>query len=685
MKSKLKILVLLLCVFLATPYTSKSAEKIADQIIAGNLNDSILLAFVAKIEPLRYENPALVDSLCGIIILKLEENNVKESIIALIHTRRAYANLSLMKLNTANQISDKAVNIFEKEGNYSGLGAVYNLKALTYAYLGAYKSAAEHFILSADNYLKSIEQDNNEEGPKNMQAYFGYAQTVTNLANAYLRLGEYEKADKYSKLVIDFVNHIPINDKSEVKSLIGRITFEYYERNNLNNEAIEYFLSMKDFLTERDNDGKLLHINYIFQNSASLIKIAHKIGQLDELKSIFKEIFKTHMVEHSESFIMAQIHLFKRNFNQALTESNKAFDYYLEVNFLDEALSVLKLRLEIYKQMNNYKGQIKALLELMDFEKKQLDKDDSHLEELVRAEFDEKILSKEIDYYQKTNALLQEQLKNQNIFKGLVIALILIVSVLLTYLFFSANRLSKQKETLIKNNKTLKENNLLRDQIFSIAGHDLRIPFNNLQQVIALLELEKTDKEEKNILLKEVKNRADNTLLILQNLLNWSVEQRSEKKGAISTVNLDSAIKQISTDLATQIESKNIIILNNVPQHLTVNNQPEILNIAIRNVLSNAIKFSNLNGEIELSGWKENDFVVLMIKDHGLGMNQEMVNQLNQDNPKIKQRKGTNNELGTGLGISLVKLQLNKLESQIWFESEENRGTTAIIKFKNLQ
>jgi PAS domain S-box-containing protein len=215
-----------------------------------------------------------------------------------------------------------------------------------------------------------------------------------------------------------------------------------------------------------------------------------------------------------------------------------------------------------------------------------------------------------------------------------------------------------------------------KDKLFSIIAHDLRGPIANFQLVLELMtnnEIEIDEKLKTNFL-NELKKASKNTGNLLENLLNWSKSQTNVIKIKPMTFEINTLIRE-TIDLSQYMASlKTIEIFSNVPQDLTVYADIDTVNLVIRNLLNNAIKFTPINGWIKITGLQQKNRVIIAIEDNGTGINKEVISNL--FNPSsFYSSYGTNNEKGSGIGLILCKDFANRNNGDLIVESTSGKGS----------
>jgi len=231
-----------------------------------------------------------------------------------------------------------------------------------------------------------------------------------------------------------------------------------------------------------------------------------------------------------------------------------------------------------------------------------------------------------------------------------------------------------EKEIAVKRENQLRELNSTKDKLFSIIAHDLRSPFNSiLGYSELLLENDNVDQKEKEAYIKIVHSSAKNTLNLLDNLLNWAKSQTGQIIFNPEKINLSSVIGDIIEISISMAEIKNISIFHIPSAEFDVYADKNMLQTILRNLVSNAIKFTNLNGRIKIYTKQEQEYIEITISDNGVGMDEEMLNNLFQTNTKYISA-GTANEKGSGLGLIVCKEFVEKQGGKIWIESELAKG-----------
>ncbi len=231
------------------------------------------------------------------------------------------------------------------------------------------------------------------------------------------------------------------------------------------------------------------------------------------------------------------------------------------------------------------------------------------------------------------------------------------------------------EQTHLDITKKLKELNNTKDKLLSIIAHDLRSPFNSIIGFSELLldNYKSISNDELEQYLNIINNSSKSTLLLLDNLLNWTQSQTGKIFYNPEKINLSSTIHDL-IETCSYAKIKNISINYNQNQNVFVVSDINLLTTVIRNLICNAIKFSHVNGEIEIYTLKNSDNVEIIVSDNGIGMSENDKNKLFKPDSSFT-TLGTNSEKGTGLGLLICKDFVQKLGGKIWVESEEGKGS----------
>lgn len=239
------------------------------------------------------------------------------------------------------------------------------------------------------------------------------------------------------------------------------------------------------------------------------------------------------------------------------------------------------------------------------------------------------------------------------------------------------DRKKAESEIRLKNEE-LHRMNVEKDKFFSIIAHDLRSPFNGFLGLTELMveDLPTMSMDDIKKIALIMRTSATNLFSLLGNLLDWSRLQRGLSTFSFESFLLKPKISESMVFVMDGANKKGITVSYDVPGDLEVYADRNMVAGMIRNIASNAVKFTNKGGNIAISAKPVADnFVEISIKDSGIGMNQEMIDHLFLLDVNTS-RSGTEGEYSTGLGLILCKDFIEKHGGKLWVESEEEKGST---------
>ncbi len=235
----------------------------------------------------------------------------------------------------------------------------------------------------------------------------------------------------------------------------------------------------------------------------------------------------------------------------------------------------------------------------------------------------------------------------------------------------------RQQEQLKRLNSILRRVNANKDRFFSIIAHDLKSPFSILigMPEIILAGKDTMSKEAIVDLVTDILQSAENTFALLENLLNWSRIQCGIIEFLPAQFDIQPIVERTINLLGPNARHKQIELRSRVLSETLVTADANMVETVVRNLVSNALKFTNPNGVITVSAVESGSFIEIAVADTGVGIPEEDLRNLFWIEEKI-QTKGTAGETGTGLGLVLCKEFVEKNGGAIWAESQVDQGTT---------
>ena len=245
---------------------------------------------------------------------------------------------------------------------------------------------------------------------------------------------------------------------------------------------------------------------------------------------------------------------------------------------------------------------------------------------------------------------------------------------------FRNYQISRMNNEIELKSDDLKRMNKTKDKFFSIIAHDLKNPFNSIKGFTELMIDNNTEYDEEKRLkfLRIVRDSTNKTSNLLSNLLIWANSQSGNLTYTPQKIEMVRHVLDVVSLLEIQAIKKEIEIYNNIDHNLSVSADVNMLNTILRNLISNAIKFTKQKGEIKILSSVKNNMVEISVKDNGVGMTAEDVENLFGIDVK-NSNMGTANEQGSGLGLILCKDFVEKHGGEIWVKSTINEGSEFIF------
>ena len=242
----------------------------------------------------------------------------------------------------------------------------------------------------------------------------------------------------------------------------------------------------------------------------------------------------------------------------------------------------------------------------------------------------------------------------------------------------NAYNLNELNIELTNSEEKLKEINSSKDKFFSIIAHDLRGPFSGFLGLTDLLaeEYENLSPLDVSKMAVSMRNSAKQLFNLLENLLDWSRSQTGSMEFSPETMDLSNIMINIASLFNETAKNKKIKLISNVATNTTVFADHQMLNTCTRNLVSNALKYTNEGGEVNISTiQREEGYICVSVADTGVGMNQEALDKIFRIDSKLT-TLGTAKEKGTGLGLLLCKELVERNGGTISVQSELGKGST---------
>lgn len=237
-----------------------------------------------------------------------------------------------------------------------------------------------------------------------------------------------------------------------------------------------------------------------------------------------------------------------------------------------------------------------------------------------------------------------------------------------------ANMQANQQKLVLEQQSThLNELNNLKNKLFSVIAHDLRTPIYGLKNLFQNIEKYDLPAEEMKLMVPDINQELRFASSLMENLLQWAKTQMQAAAASPESLNLGLLAGEIVGQLRLQAASKAIHIENNLAEHHFAWADKEMTNVVLRNLVSNALKFTPEEGLVQLGVRDLDGRVEVFVKDNGAGISKAALLKLEENN--FYTTPGTSNEHGTGLGLMLCREFLHRNGGSLTIQSEEGVGS----------
>lgn len=376
------------------------------------------------------------------------------------------------------------------------------------------------------------------------------------------------------------------------------------------------------------------------------------------------------------------------NYDKTLSYLEDAITIANQFGFKDELERSYKLMAETYFKRNDLLKAYKFQQDYVNLHDSLYAQRNSEQLALMQIRFDTEMKQAQIELLTKEAALRAQEIERKNVWIYFYVGCLSLLLILAFVLFYNNQYNSKAKQALQEKNAEiqtqthqLRNLNSTKDKLFSIISHDLRSPVASLRALMEILGSSGLTQDEFVDVTRALKRNLDSVYDDLDNLLLWAQTQLKGLQAYPEEVDLR-ALAEEKIDLFNDLaRNKKILMVNAIPPDVFVWADKNHLNLVLRNLLTNAIKFNQIGGRITLSAEKGNDFYAISVSDSGVGMEAADLRKLFNAETHFT-KPGTYKEKGVGIGLLLTKEFVEINEGTIYVRSELGKGTTFTFTLK---
>lgn len=630
---------------------------------------------------------------------------------ALVQT--AHANYFKGRFSQAIQEFNEAIAIYEKLNNYAGLSNCYTQYGRMYNLLANYKGALHYLNLAVDLNKKIHNEVYESDSYKNIGiVYYSEGQLSTALDYYYKALFISIKLKNKPFMAADYNDIGVVLQSMELypKAL------EYFRK------ALKLFNGVKDLNgvgTIYENIGEIMLKQHDYDKAISYltqsIAIAKKQDDKDGLMSDYTDLGMCYgdlgKFKEAERFLDTSLQIarqYKEVYNEAYTligyatvfnqqkDYKNAYRYAMEGQALAVKLGNVSVRSSAALQLNKtlaglgrYDRAYKHLKQYIDL-KDSLNNNES-IQKLTSYNLELNFLARQAQLKQQQrekDQAYQQHMSQQRLINTIFIIIILgMIAVSMVYyrqkrkqqkintmLEDKNHEVEQQKSSLDEQAQKLNDLNTLKDRLISVLAHDLRAPLSTLRGLFDLLQDDTISHDQMLEMIPGVLKKLEYTSDFLDTLLFWINSQMENFESSAKNFYVRDIVAFEADNYQEQAALKGIRLIDNVREDVVASADPNSIRIVIRNLITNAIKFSRERDTIEISAEQADEQnLVISVKDTGTGMSEEQLGKLFKS--KVNSKTGTNNESGTGMGMLFCKDLVERCSGRIWVTSKLGEGT----------
>jgi len=536
----------------------------------------------------------------------------------------------------------KAINIWEEmlgqlDKHQERWSAIANNLVVAYGF-------SKQFIKAVDLCYELLEVfEHQNAGPDEMVSAY------INLGNAYGPLRSFDKAlDAYNKALEISIS----SDNKPYQSYVyGNLARLYAD---IRKYEESYECAKKSLIISKSYYG----CSYNADTLSTMSSVCLKLGRLDEAKEYLDEALsivnpETDVIGYTAMLLNLSTLLMKqKKYEEAYKHLQEADALSKETDVLQLIINKRKLLNEYQKAIGDYKSASEGMTELLKLQEEQYSDISERMISKQEAEYLRNKIEEQKESYRRKN----EELEKSN------------------------KLIKKQTTQLVKSNRELEASFSMLNRLISILSHDVRGPAANSAAALDMILDGSVGKEATHSLISHVKDNLEAVTDLLAEMMVW-IESRSFRKDVDrlkQNVSVQSLLEQIIKFFRGHTQQKEIQVnLLCEPENIKSHTEPNILKIVLRNIISNAIKFSQPGTRIEITCEQRAKNLELRIRDHGIGMTQNEVASLLKEGSKAKE--GTGHEMGMGMGLRLCLGYLKILGVDYEINSEEQKGTEFVL------
>ena len=661
-------------------------NKIADHYIKSNIDSAIFYSKKALrlSSSIQYSDGRIssLNMLAFAYYIKNNEDKTREyAKEALEYSRKTENNLGKAQACNVLGLIEWKIGAYPKAVDYY-------LKALDFATLAENKveiAKSNNYLglvyWKTGNYPKSINYFYTSlELKQELNDSYEVALTLNNLSNIHNEIGDYKQAIQFAHKALEISEQL--DSKYTLGRALGNLGISYLKTKQTS-KALEY---LKRALSVKKESGEVKGLAYTLIDVGNIHFQTKDFVIAKQYYDEALEIMTTINDAHGLSIVLnklAKILFEQRNFTAAKSFLDKSNVFAKRENLKENIKENYLLYFKIFEGQGKNK---QALI----YYKYYSELKDSLGNENINSRIKELNINYETNQKEKENELLKQsntiqslELEKQKQYNFVLLTATLLGLFVIGGVILRYNYLRKTKEITEKKNKKiekqkteLKQLNATKDKFFSILAHDLKNPFQTILGYSNLLstEFKLMSEDEKINVIAQINNVSKSSYQLLENLLSWANTQTGRIEYLPKEYNLEKLTADTLQLVKAQADRKFQKIEIRVDSNILVYTDSNIFSTILRNLLTNAVKFSKINSTIIIEASEKEKNILLMVEDNGSGIMPDGVNDL-FTLKTAKNSEGTAFESGTGLGLVICREFVEIYDGKIWAESEYGKGS----------
>jgi len=534
---------------------------------------------------------------------------------------------------------------------------------------GDIASSITHFLESAELY-------------KEANAYKQYANNLINIAVSHIQIQKPKEAIDY----LTKAEEIILSYRAQVDEGKNEL-FQIYRYSIF---AYTFLKENQKALLNYDKAKKIIISDDLDVNNEALLKEAlstyylmngdfeKALIYLDQVEIIYKDL--------GNSFAQVSNLLRKASLYQDIGEYEVAIEIYVDALNISQKNSYALQEKSIFYELGQLylalgKSNISAdyLNKYIDINDSLFDSDMHELQVRLQSEFEDNYKNDKIEWLEQSAEAQIRELKLKTQIQYILIIVLALSLIFLGFIHKGRLRIKSQNQILQEQKSNLEELNKTNQKLFAIIGHDLRSPIKDIESVLNLINQGVLDEDEKQLVFQDLTIKTQQVNELLNNLLNWGKALHQSPEINKQIIDVCKEFDGMKEFFDFRLKEKHLNLLLECNASLKPSLDAEMFRFGLRNLISNAIKFSHPGKSIFVNASEVDDFFEISVKDEGIGMPEKIVDSL--FSRANSNRMGTRDETGAGIALKLINEYMKSHRGEVVVESHVNQGTLVRLRY----